>query len=76
MHLDHPYLFNWGTMRCSLELLERKMGQHGNHHSYLVPTWRYAHSKFPKIQLWDNGIDQDAPLNITTGFRYSLDFSL
>ena len=76
MHLDHPYLFNWGTLRCSLELLERKMGQYGNHHSFLVPTWRYAHSKFPKIQLWDNGIDRDAPFNITTGWRYSLDFSL
>ena len=76
LNLDHPYLWNWGTMRCSLELLEKKMQQQGSHHSYLIPTWRYVHSKFPKIRLWDKSMARDDPLTITTGLRYSLDFSL
>ena len=77
-NVDHPYMLNWGTLQCSLDLLEIKMAQHQGHHNLMIPTWRYQHNKFPKMWTHDLGNqgDAQAPLTLKTGWRYSLDISL
>ena len=73
-NMDHPYLFNLGTLRWSLDLLEIKMAQHQGHRSRMIPTWRYQRNKFPKMFIHDLGTQGDvkAPLTLKTGWRYSL----
>ena len=76
-NVDHPYLFTWGTLRCSLDLLEHKMGVHQGHHQLMIPTWRHCHNRFPKMLIHDFGCGQvESPLTLKTGWRYSLDISL
>ena len=54
-NVDHPYLLNWGNLRCSLDMLEYKMEALDGHYQLMIPTWRYKHVGFPNTYIHQFG---------------------
>ena len=68
---DHPGIINWGTLRFDEEHTRTLMKTQPLLNP-ILPTWEHHHSKFPEVVV--QGLEDDV-LQISTGWRISLDFN-
>ena len=66
-NLANPNTLQWGTLRESLDKLERDIHEKG---IPLMKTWRYMHSKFPTTLLYKDC--KMGLLEANTGFKFNI----